>query len=644
MKYQNLFQKGRIGKLELKNRIVMPAMGVSLASPEGEASDNMIAYYEERAKGGCGLIITEITRIDDEYGVGTPNQLSLTKLNHVPQLERLVHAVHKYDAKLFVQLHHPGRETKSKLINDKQIVAPSAIMCKKTQEMPRALTTEECEAIMKAFVKGAVLAKTAGADGVELHAAHGYLLNQFLSPYTNKRTDKYGGNFTNRIRILAEMITAIKHLCGPDFPVIVRISADEFVEGGLKIEDSIKIARILESYGIDAINVSNGTYESGITIIEPHSYAQAWKKHLASAIRENVSIPVIAVNNIKTPDIADKLIEDGVCDFVGVGRGQLADPEWSNKAKRGEDGYIRKCIGCLYCFEELGALRHTKCAINPRTSRERYYPEFIKNGNGRTVVVVGGGPGGMEAARVLAEREFKVILFEKEAKLGGSLNIADKPAYKEKLTWLAQSMAMDLERLNVEIRLNTEATVESVKALNPEGVFIACGAKPIVPDIPGVDSSNVIRAEDVLTEKASFGQNVVVVGSGMTGLETSEFILNKGSKVILVEMVDTIGNGINPTILYDLTSRLKKYGIDIMTSHKLASVTEKGVALVNMKTLLSTTLDADTVVLALGVSPNKDVVKGFEENFENIKIIGDAICGGKIVDAINDGFSKSFVF
>lgn len=642
MKYQNLFQKGRIGKLETKNRIVMPAMGVSIASPNGEASDNMIAYYEERAKGGCGLIITEITKIDNEYGVGTPNQLSLTDLNHVPQLERMVNAVHKYDCKLFVQLHHPGRETKSSLINGKQIVAPSAVMCKKTQEMPRALTTEECEAIMKAFVKGAVLAKTAGADGVELHAAHGYLLNQFLSPYTNKRTDKYGGNFTNRMRILAEMITAIKHLCGPDFPISVRISADEFVEGGLKLEDSIKIARILESYGIDALNVSNGIYESGITIIEPHSYAQGWKKHFASAIRKNVKIPVIAVNNIKTPEVAEQLMEEGVCDFVGIGRGQLADPEWSNKARRGEDEYIRKCIGCLYCFEELGSLRHTKCAVNPRTCRERYYPEFVKNGNGRTVVVIGGGPGGMEAARVLAEREFNVVLFEKEARLGGSLNIADKPAYKEKLSWLIHSMSSDLKRLNVDIRLHTEATVESVKALNPDGVFIACGASPIIPNIPGVDK--VIKAEDVLTEQASFGKNVIVVGSGMTGLETSEFMLSKGSNVTLVEMLDAVGNGINPTILYDQTTRLNKYGINIMTSHKLTAVTEEGVILVNMKNLFSKTLKADTVVLALGVSPNKNIVAKFEEHFDDVRIIGDAAKGGKIVDALNDGFCKSFVF
>lgn len=644
MKYQNLFQKGKIGKLELKNRIVMPAMGVSLATPNGEASDNMIAYYEERAKGGCGLIITEITRIDNEYGVGTPNQLCLTDLNHVPQLERLVNAVHKYDSKLFVQLHHPGRETKSKLINEKQIVAPSAVMCKKTQEMPRALTTEECEAVMKAFVKGAVLAKTAGADGVELHAAHGYLLNQFLSPYTNKRTDKYGGNFTNRIRILAEMITAIKHLCGPDFPISVRISADEYVEGGLKLDDTIKIARTLESYGIDAINVSCGIYESGITIIEPNSYAQGWKKHLAAAIKKNVNIPVIAVNNIKTPDVAEQLIVDKICDFVGVGRGQLADPEWSNKAKQGESEYIRKCIGCLYCFEELESLRHTKCAVNPRTCRERYYDEFKKSGNGRTVVVIGGGPGGMEAARVLAEREFKVVLFEKESTLGGSLNIADKPVFKEKLSWLSQSMALDLKRLNVDIRLNTEATVDSVKTLNPAGVFIACGARPIVPSILGIDSSKVLKAEDVLRGKVSFGKNVVVVGSGMTGLETSEFILNKGSKVTLVEMLDTIGKGINATILYDITNRIKKLGIEILTSHKLSTITENGIGLINMKTMLSKALDADTVILALGVTPNNNLVTKFEKNFKNVRVIGDAARGGRIVDALNDGFSKSFVF
>ncbi len=644
MKYQNLFKKGKIGKLELKNRIVMPAMGVSLATPNGEASDNMIAYYEERAKGGCGLIITEITRIDNEYGVGTPNQLCLTDLNHVPQLERLVNAVHKYDSKLFVQLHHPGRETKSKLIGDKQIVAPSAVMCKKTQEMPRALSTEECEAVMKAFVKGAVLAKAAGADGVELHAAHGYLLNQFLSPYTNKRTDKYGGSFINRMRILAEMITAIKHLCGPDFPISVRISADEFVDGGLKLEDTVKIARTLESYGADVINVSCGIYESGTTIIEPNSFAQGWKKHLASAIRKNVNVPVIAVNNIKTPDVAEQLLEEGVCDFVGVGRGQLADPEWSSKAKRGESEYIRKCIGCLYCFEELEGLRHTKCAVNPRTCRERYYDEFKKTGNGRTVVVVGGGPGGMEAARVLAEREFNVVLFEKESSLGGSLNIADKPAFKEKLTWLTESMALDLKRLNVDVRLNTEATAEAVKALNPVGVFVACGANPIAPSIPGIDSSKVVKAEDVLRGKSSFGKNVVVVGSGMTGLETSEFILDRGSKVTLVEMLDSIGNGVNSTILYDITARMKKHEPEIVKSHKLTAVNEKGAVLVNMKTMLSKVVEADTVVLALGVAPNKKLTAQFEENFDNVIFIGDAVRGGRIVEALNDGFSKSFVF
>lgn len=644
MEYQKLFEKGRIGKLELKNRIVMPAMGVSLATPNGEASDNMIRYYEERAKGGCGLIITEITRIDNEYGVGVPNQLTLTDLNHVPQLERLVDAVHKYDTKLFVQLHHPGRETKSKLIGDKQIVAPSAVMCKKTQEMPRELTTEECEGIMKAFVKGAVLAKTAGVDGVELHGAHGYLLNQFLSPYTNKRTDKYGGSFTNRMRMLAEMITAIKHLCGADFPISVRISADEFVEGGLKLEDGIKIARILESYGIDAINVSCGIYESGTTIVEPYSFAQGWKKYLSATIRKNVKIPVIAVNNIKTPDVAEKLLEEEVCDFIGIGRGHLADPQWANKAKKGEEGSIRKCIGCLYCFQELESLRHIKCAVNPRTGRERYYDKFEKTGNGRRVVVIGGGPGGMEAARVLAERDYEVILFEKEATLGGTLNIADKPPFKEKLSWLADTMAQDLKGLKVDIRLNTKATIEIVNELNPVGVFVACGAKPIVPAIPGIESQKVVKAEDVLLGRAQVGEKVAVIGSGLTGLETAELMAGKGSEVKVVEMLDTIGNGINPTILYDLTTRMKQMGIQMMPSHKLVGIGEEEMTLVNMKNMSAKNLKVDTVVLAIGVSPQKDMVQGFEQAFDEVHVIGDAAHGGKIVDALEDGFGKAFIF
>ncbi|GAF41745.1 2,4-dienoyl-CoA reductase [Agrilactobacillus composti DSM 18527 = JCM 14202] len=275
--FDKLFTLGHIGKLAIKNRVVMPAIGVNLARLNGEASNDIIRYYEERAKGGVGLIITEITRIDDETGVGTLKQLSVTSPAVLPQLQRLVDTVHKYDCKLFIQLHHPGRETSSRLLGGQQMVAPSAIADKQVQEVPRALTVAEIKDLIQKFINGATIAQAAGADGVELHAAHGYLLNEFLSPYANRRSDQYGGSLENRLRILHEIITGIKAACGADLPISVRISADEFVEGGLKIEDSIAIAQALEDYGADAINVSSGIYESQQTIIEPGNYPQAGK-------------------------------------------------------------------------------------------------------------------------------------------------------------------------------------------------------------------------------------------------------------------------------------------------------------------------------------------------------------------------------
>ncbi|BBF42175.1 2,4-dienoyl-CoA reductase [NADPH] [Lachnospiraceae bacterium KM106-2] len=644
MKYEQLFKKGKIGRLTLKNRIVMTPMGVSLAGPSGEATEDIIRYYEERAKGGTGLIITEITRIDDETGVGTSNQLAVTDARHIPGLQRLADRIHKYDAKVFVQLHHPGNETYSRLIGGRQIVSASDVVCSVVGEKPRPLSTEEVEAMVKKFIKGAVIAKTAGIDGVEIHAAHGYLLDQFLSPHTNKRTDRYGGSFHNRIRILEEIITGIKYMCGPAFPVSVRISADEFLEDGLHLEDTIKIAKILESYGVDTINVSSGVYDTGATIVEPGYFKQGWKKHLATAIRQNVNVPVIAVNNIKEPNVAEQLLEEGVCDFIGLGRPQLADPAWANKAKCGKDDQIRTCIGCMHCFATLNTGKHIECCVNARTGREAEFTEFNRNGEGKTVAVIGGGPGGMEAARVLAERNYKVVLFEKEAQLGGTLNVADKPLNKEKITVMTNGMAAQLKALNVDVRLNTEATVDMVKQLNPAGVFVACGATPIVPNLPGMDSAKVVKAEDILTGAVKANGSVVVVGSGMTGLETAEKLAVEGHAVNLIEMAKTIGTGIYPSVLMNVVGNIKKHGGNVLPRHQLQAVTADGV--VALETLRSQVkvIPADTVVLALGVRPRADLVEQFEEAFEEVRVIGDASKGGRIVEAIKDGYGKAFVF
>lgn len=643
--YKNLSEKGNIGRLELKNRTVMTAMGVSLASSSGEANDDIIRYYEERAKGGCGLIITEVTRIDDETGVGTSHQLSVTQAKNIPGLQRLVDTVHKYGTKIFFQLHHPGRQTSSALLDGRQIVAPSPVMCKMMQEMPRELSTSECESLRDAFIRGAVFTKIAGADGVELHAAHGYLLNEFLSPYTNQRTDQYGGNEENRLRILKEIIFGIRNACGPNFPISVRLSADEFVEGGIGLEDTIQIALKLESYGIDVINISTGIYESMNTIVEPGSYAQGWKKHYAKAIKEQVSIPVIAVNNIKEPSVAESLLEENICDFIGLGRSLLADPEWVNKALTGHAEEIRKCIGCLYCFEGLGQGKHIACSVNARLGREREFDGFKKDGEQKVVAVVGGGPSGMEAARVLSERDYKVVLFEQKEKLGGTLNIADKPLLKEKITRFTDSMVAELKRNHVDIRLGIENVLHEVKKLNPVGVFLASGASPIVPrSIPGITKSNVVKAEDILNGVVKISGHAAVIGSGMTGCETAEFLADAGCKVTLVEMQSQIGPGIYPPALMDLMGRFLTYNPEILTNHRLDEVTETGIRLTETTSNTSFEKPVDYIVLALGVAPNKSITDDFESTFENVHVIGDASKAGKILHAIADGFGQAYVF
>lgn len=644
MKKMTLFTPSYIGNVEIKNRIVMPAIGTSLATSTGEASDEIIRYYEERAKGGCGLIITEITRIDDELGVGTSNQLSATQTYQIPRLERLVKAVHRYDTKIFFQLHHPGRQSHASLIGGKQIVAPSAIMSNSVGEMPRALETAEVEDLVKAFVKGAKICQVAGADGIELHGAHGYLIGQFLSPLTNKRTDKYGGSFLNRMRFITEIITGIKHICGPSFPVSVRISGDEFVEGGLDLEGAIKVARTLESLGVDAINVSSGTYDSALTIIEPISYPQGWKRHLGKAIKEAVKIPVIACDVIRTPDLAETLLVEDNLDFVALGRAQLADPEWANKAKENRDKEIRPCVSCLYCIEELTSGKTIKCAVNPKMGREASFDHLIKDGDNRVVAIIGGGPAGMQSAITLAERGFKPVVFEERDVLGGSVYLGSKPPLKTKLDDFLAYLENEMKRLGVEVRMSTLASVDTIKALDPYAVFVAPGAEPNVPNIPGVEGQNVCTIEDILSGRIILkDKKVIVVGSGLTGLETAEYLAEGNNLVTVIEMQNEIAKGAYKPNVIDVVMRLKKNNVEMIPRLQLKAIDESGITVLNTFSNKVSTMVADAVVLSLGVKVNHTLVESFKANFENVFVLGDAKKPGRIGQAMETGMEKAYI-
>lgn len=645
MIYNYLFKKGRIGSLTLKNRIVMPPMGTSLASAEGEITDNMIRYYEERAKGGTGLIIVEVTSIDYEFGRAIPSQPRVDDHRFIPGMNRLASAVHKYGAKIFMQLHHAGRQTNSLLTDGKEIVAPSAVTCEMIGEEPRALTTNEVKELVEKYIMGAVRCKQAGIDGVELHAAHGYLIGQFLSPYTNVRTDEYGGNFANRFRFLKEIIVGIRQKCGNDYPLTVRLSVDEFVEGGIDLTLGKRICCELENLGIDALHVTGANYDSMDKVIEPPSYPQGWRVYLAEEIKKSVHIPVITVGVIREPEYAELILAEGKADFVAVGRGLIADPDWAIKAEEGREKEINKCISCLYCLDTMLNNWHVHCAVNARMGRELEFDKFVPITEYRHVVVVGGGPAGMEAARVLAEKGYKVTLFEKKNKLGGQLNLAIKPLRKEKIQWLIDYLRNEMDRLNIDVQLNTEATVEMIKSMDPFAVFLATGAKNFIqPTMKGHDLVNVFGYEAVLQERRSFVNNkIAVIGAGMTGCETAELLAAKGNEVLLIEITATIGTNASPSLRADLLKYLKKTSIECMANHQLMEIRPNSIVVEQTVTRERKEIEIDHVVMAMETKSYNPLEEPLKEHMDNVFVIGDADKPDVIAKAIRDGFEKAFV-
>ncbi|MGC8777808.1 MAG: tRNA-dihydrouridine synthase, partial [Candidatus Caldatribacteriaceae bacterium] len=371
MRYPHLFSPGKIGKVELPNRVVMPPMATNLGSAFGEVTQELVAYYRRRARGGVGLIIVENAQVDMYQGRSLTSQIAVDKDKFLAGLRDLAEAIHAEGARVFLQIQHGGRQCTPSTTDGLPPVAPSEIPCKFLQVTPRSLTREEIRDLVDKFAQAALRAKLAGFDGVEIHAAHGYLINEFLSPYTNKRTDEYGGTLENRMRFLLEIVERSRTLLGEDFAIGVRLSVDEFVPGGLRPEETREIARILEEAGIDYLSASCGIYESVSTIIEPMNFEEGWRAYLAQALKEVVSCPVIAVGVIRRPEVAERILAEGKADFVAIGRGLLADPDWVNKVSAGREKEINLCIGCnVGCIGELFANGKVHCAVNPWTGRE----------------------------------------------------------------------------------------------------------------------------------------------------------------------------------------------------------------------------------------------------------------------------------
>ena len=645
--YPRLFSEGKIAHLTIKNRAIMVPMATDFADRDGCASPQLIAYYEERAKGGVGLIITEYIGVDDVDSIPSLHNFRMAQDYHIKPAEVLTEAVHRHDALIFAQLHHGGATSKP-MYTGRQSLSPSGIPMAPGAPEPREMTFEDIERVQRKFVDAAVRCKKAGFDGIELHGAHSYLIAQFFSKYYNRRTDAYGGEAVeNRCRFVAEIIAGIREKLG-NFPLSVRMCGDEMTKeaGFLTLEEGIEIATYLQSLGIDVINISNGSAWNSNANCDPYSYVPGWKKHVAKAYREALHIPVIATNTIKTPEFAEALLEEEISDFVGLGRSQFADSEFMNKAKKNRSDLIHQCIGCMVCRERViqDALP-ARCTVNPRLGKEYLYPldNLKENGAGQTVVVVGAGAAGLEAAKTLAKRKFRVVLFEKEAYLGGMLHVASLPPHKECLQTITNSRLIELQELGVEIRLGEMATTEIITALSPVGIFIATGATPKkLASMEGME--RVVLAEDVITGKSAVTGCAVIIGAGLTGLECAEVVGNRGHKLTLVDRRKALGEGIFPVVFNDLFSRIKVHHPDIHNGYGLTKIQEGSIEITHRDTKEVIEVPADTIILAIGIEPNLELLEPLEELQIPVITLGDANQPGRIVDAIRMGFEKAWVF
>ena len=692
--YPILFSPVKIGGCEIKNRIVMSPMLMGFGQIDGRPTEKLMDYYEERAKGGTGLIITEITRVNDMTGASSFGQLAMSHDYHIEPMREFAERIHRHGAKLFVQLHHPGRQNVGLMVGTVPISVATERVWKGYRKMlyktvpvlrkvllekdrvpcsvapskaepayfaagrVRALRKSEIKKLIEQFIAAAVRCKKAGVDGVELHGTHGYLIQQFLSPNTNKRTDEYGGSFENRLRFLREIVEGIRRECG-DYPIIVRLTVDECYdrigkEGkGYGLETGVAYAKAIEKMGVDALDVSSASYDTFNYWLEPTSFESGWRKYMAAAVKKEVKIPVLAADIIRTPDFAERLLEEGVQDLVSLGRPQIADPHWANKAMSGNGKDIRRCICCLYCIESMQENAftggHGYCSVNPTVGKEReYYTEGLeKNGNGRKIVIAGAGCAGLTAAGILAERGFDVTVLEKEEKAGGQLNLASAPPHKERIGWCSE----DLERFAVsngaEIIYGAEATAETVKSYSPYAVIVATGAVASRPrSIPGVNGKNVYTTTEILTGAVSFkGKKIALIGSGMTGLETAELIAPE-NELTIVEMADAVA----PTTWFqhrdDCIPKFEKCGTRFILNTKLVAIDEKGVELVKVVkrgkgfkvTGETSRLDCDAVVLSLGARPVNALAKELKGVCEKVYTIGDAERVGRIADATRAGY------
>lgn len=636
-----LFEGIAIGDLQLKNRLVVPAMGTNYASEDGIIDETGIAYYQARAKGGFGLVIVEVTAVSPT-GRHRQKQFGLWNDKQANKFKSLINGMHYHGAAVFVQLNHAGGQS-DEFVTEETPSAPSAIIWPQRTKVPHELNWREITEIIEAFGESALRAKMVGADGIEIHGAHGYLINQFVSRFYNKRTDHYGGSITGRMRFLLEVLEQVRYKVGSQYPVGVRISANERVCGGQEIYETKIMAQFLEEADADYLHVSTGVSHVMPWIVSPYYVPEAYNINNVEAIKRCVSIPVVAVGRINNVNLASQIIKESQADLIAMGRASIADPDFPNKIRNNDAEKVTPCIACLQgCIGKVHKNEPMQCLVNPRVSREKdiHCPLIPKKR--KRVFIVGGGPAGIEAAIGAANKNHEVTLWEKETRLGGVFYLASLPPYKSDVSVFLSREIARLNKSGVSVYLGENLTQADVNHLKPDVLVLAHGGQAVIPAIPGIEMPHVHTAVDVLAGKVYLGNKVVIIGGGAIGCETATYLGNIGKDVTILELEHEICRDLEKGVKYFLYQELMRMEVKVILRAKILNINFKEVNY-DHQGVIKVIKSVDTVVVAAGVQPNRIFGKTNPDMVKELYIIGDAKQPRDALTAIIEGYQTGSI-